>query len=267
MDLLPALRLHCPACGSALSLHERYAGGHCNDWQCRHRRDVARRRAELAAQLVQARDAAAAAAGVPDPAQVPVVMVRRHAGTDLVPVPELLREKLRAHMQSLQAEVEAAPDESAADDNDNDSAMPAELSAADPAALSGLLGQVCARCVGYCCRHGNSRNAFIDVAVMRRARLRQPDLPYQALVEAYLARLPDQHVLHSCGFHGVHGCTLAREQRGDICNEYECPGLEQVREAATHQGVQRFYVVRHSAEDGALGGFVPPLTPSLPARP
>jgi predicted nucleic acid-binding Zn ribbon protein len=259
MGALPTLRTHCPSCGKALSMHERFSGGLCSDWVCRHQRLTAERRAALSARLQALRDAAALASGLADTPAVPVVRVRYY-DTRLEPVPESQRQSLRCHLMALepevaalgQADAERADDALADEDDGGLASFPT-----DPQ-VDALLGQVCGRCTGYCCRLGFGRHAFLDAAALHRALRREPGLDHAALVARYLDALPALHHAGSCGFHGERGCVLARSQRASICNTFECPGLEQTRQLAEQKGVRRVFVVRHDDEHGPVGAFVPP---------
>lgn len=260
MSALPAQRLHCPACGKAMSQQERYAGDHCSDWTCRHRRLEKQRKAAFAARLEGERDAAARSVTASDAATAPVVVVRWY-DTPLEPVPEAQRLRLREHLLALLPEVTAQAGSEAAGTADEDEGMQPLLDAdaqqlADE--VDALLGQVCARCTGYCCRLGHSRQAFLDAPAMRRAQRLHPEATYEALVEAYLDAIPALHHAGSCAFHGERGCVLPRERRAAICNSFECPGLELTRRHAEQHAVRRVYVVRHDQEHGPEGGFAPP---------
>lgn len=258
--MLPALRSHCPACGRALSLHERHAeGGYCSDRLCRHRRLEAQRKEALAARMRADRDAAAAACGDPTAAQAPIVVVRWY-DTPLEPVPDSRREAFRAHLMALEPEVDAVLAGPPADDADPDPPpVPTEAERAVAAEVDALLGQVCARCTGYCCRLGAPRQAFLDVEALVRERRREPAASHEAIVAWYLAAVPALHHAGSCVYHGERGCVLPRERRAAICNLFECPGLEQTRRHAERDGVRRVYVVRHYEKDGPEGGFAPPV--------
>lgn len=250
-------RSHCLSCGRALSLHERHAdGGHCSDWQCRYRRDVARRRQALQARFREARDAAAAAAGDPSAAQAPVIVVRYYE-TPLEPVPEAQQQALRDHLMALAPAADALLADAAWPGDDADAAAPGSARV-DAAEVDALLGQVCARCTGHCCRLGYARHAFLDAEALAQQRRHNPTLDHAALVDRYLAALPALHHATSCAFHGEQGCVLPRPQRASICNRFECPGLEDTRRAAEQDGVRRVYVVRHGEAGGPQGGFAPP---------
>lgn len=256
MNLPPALRERCAACGAQLTRHERYSGGLCNDWQCRRRRAEAQRKAELAQRLRDERDAQALQAGAADARQAPVIVVRWYQA-DLEPVSAVQRQALRAHLMALQPAVEALA--AAADADQAAAADPAAPTDPGGGAVDALLAKVCARCTGYCCRLGYGRHAFLDAAALLRQRAGTGEAGHAELVDAYLAQIPPLHHADSCAFHGEHGCALPRSRRAAICNDFECPGLEQGRLHAERDGAQRLFVVRHDAEHEPDGGFVPPL--------
>lgn len=264
MHTLPSQRSQCPACGKALSLHERFAhGGYCADVSCRHRRLEAQRKAALAEWMRQDRDAAAARLGEPAAALAPIVVVRWYE-TLLVPVPAEQREALRVHLMALEAEVDtmmaAEPADEPGDAAMSPPADPAQQATA--AEVDALLGQVCARCTGYCCRLGYARHAFLDAPTLLAARRRRPGASHAEIVEDALAAIAPLHHAGSCAYHGERGCTQRREHRAAICNSFECPGLEQTRRHAEQDGVRRVYVVRHFERDGPEGGFAPPFEPA-----
>jgi predicted nucleic acid-binding Zn ribbon protein len=253
MPSLPALRTHCPACGRALNAHEQFAGEFCADWQCRRRRMEAEQRRLLARQMAVMRDDAAAAAGDTGLRTAPVVTVRWYE-TDLEPVPDHQREQLRSHLRSLEPDVHALAQHLAAAEPHPDP----QLDPTPNPEVDALLGQVCARCTGYCCRLGYSRMAFLDAPAMLASWQADPTAAYEELVDGYLAALPALHHAGSCGFHGAAGCVLPRGRRAAICNSFECPGLEATRAAAEQHGVRRVFVVRHDAEHVPVGAFAPP---------
>lgn len=258
MNTLPTQRKWCPACGAALTLHECYAGGFCSDWKCRHRRIEAQHKAEFNAGLVRDRDAAAAALGDPQAAAAPVVVIRRYA-TDpvLEPVPDAQRQAVHEHMQGLRSGFDALSAglaDALVDDAEPSTAVPPET----PADIDALLGDVCATCRGYCCRQGRAQHAFIDADQMHAAALRRPGASFDDVVAYYMNAMPAMHMSDSCIFHGDSGCVLPREDRAEICNSWECRGREQARQHAEIRGVRRIYLVRHQADVGSTGGFLPP---------
>lgn len=238
------LRTHCPACGAMLSAHERRAGGWCQAVACRHRRAEQRRREAWRQSLLALRDAEADG---PAQATAPVVEVRRRSD-GLVPLPDERRERLRAHLAAIVAVAAAAPEP--ADEATPDTAAAAQDDPGPP-----LLGAVCARCAGYCCHAGAWREAFIDAALVRRVHRQLPGRSLEEVIAGYLEALPARHVVDSCSFHGERGCALPRDWRSDICNSFECSGLEQVRAHAA-RGVAVVYLVRRGEQLGVDAGFV-----------
>ncbi len=204
---LPAWRHHCAACGKALTALERYGGGLCHDWRCRHRRTDAHHAEAFHQRQRDARDAAATLhpAIAESLKQAPVVTVRLYE-VGLAPVPEAQRQVLKDHLVALRSAVQALVEtETEGDDRgerterasgaegvavwdgaargevtaDADALAAQSPSTAPPpshgaalstaAAVDALLGQVCAACTGHCCRLGLSRHAFIDAATLAAA--------------------------------------------------------------------------------------------------
>lgn len=105
---LPAWRHHCAACGKALTALERYGGGLCHDWRCRHRRTDAHHAEAFHQRQRDARDAAAAQHPAISESlkQAPVVTVRLY-DVGLAPVPEAQRQALKDHLVALRPAVQA----------------------------------------------------------------------------------------------------------------------------------------------------------------
>jgi len=101
-----------------------------------------------------------------------------------------------------------------------------------------VLAAGCATCGGYCCA-GGGEHAYIDSRTMARVRRDNPDLDARAIIRLYTERLVPLSSRGSCLFHGVHGCTLGRALRAELCNAYYCNGLRDfMREAETPIKVQ-----------------------------
>lgn len=64
---------------------------------------------------------------------------------------------------------------------------------------------------------------------------RNPGLNPQQVLAAYLERLPKHNQFGSCINHTARGCSLNREMRSDICNNYVCEELGQVEQALRRQ--------------------------------
>ncbi len=256
MKPLLGLRSHCPACAAELSLHERHSGGFCLDWQCRWRRVEAQRRADFEQRMLAERDAAALRAKLPEARLAPMVVVRLYQ-TGLEAVPTAQREAMRSHLMALQPQVEAL--RAAAETRAATPAPDTAQGDCEKQEIDALLGQVCASCTGHCCRPGFGGHGFLDAAALFKLMQASPRLSHVELVESYIGAIPELHHAQSCAFHGEQGCALPRQRRADICNDFECPGLEATRQHAESSGVRRVWVVRRESFERAEVGFVPPL--------
>ena len=130
---------------------------------------------------------------------------------DLVPVAPARIRKLRRHLiEALRA---AAPKAGKAD---------------APPPLAGFIARValaaCALCRGWCCRKGGE-HAYLDERTLARICRATPGLSARAILRLYTDRVPAQAYEGSCIFHARQGCTLAPDQRSDVCNNYFCGGL------------------------------------------
>jgi hypothetical protein len=85
--------------------------------------------------------------------------------------------------------------------------------------LAGFPGVValtaCSLCKGWCCRNGDDE-AFLDGRTLSRLRLADPKITDQAIMQLYLARVPEAVYQNSCIFHGKRGRTLDRSMRADV---------------------------------------------------
>lgn len=88
-----------------------------------------------------------------------------------------------------------------------------------------LLAAACGGCRGNCCRTGLENNAFIDRYTFNKVKSRNPHLSEADIVGRYLGFLPSRSQQGSCLYHSEQGCTLPREFRADICNQFYCFGL------------------------------------------
>ncbi|TFW14838.1 hypothetical protein [Duganella callida] len=128
---------------------------------------------------------------------------------------------------------------------------------------STLPGRLCGFCGGGCCTKGGEQ-AYLTAAGMRRLMAERPYLSADAVVDAYLAHVPDSPMAGSCINHTRQGCSLPRDMRSDICNRYACDSLQQLQAALSESApVQTVLVVRrkqdhwHRAElrvDNAING-------------
>jgi hypothetical protein len=140
---------------------------------------------------------------------------------DPVPVPAGRRAAFEAHLERVfeQAAAEWAP------------LLPARAETSAPTngldeqdARLPVLASACAFCGGACCRDGGD-TAWIEVATVHRLLSGEAALDLDRLRAEYLAFLPAAANRDSCIYHGEHGCTLPRELRSNVCNQYACGGL------------------------------------------
>ena len=101
----------------------------------------------------------------------------------------------------------------------------------------------CATCRGYCCRLGADNNAFLDVPTLRRFRSLHPDLRRRRILDEYMSRIPETSAEGSCVYHGASGCTLPRQMRAAICNNYHCGGLERMQGTLAEPGITKVVIV------------------------
>jgi hypothetical protein len=211
-----------------LSALARVRGEVCDAMDCRRRETDVRGQAQRSAELEAERAAAAAAWNLPALAAAPVLWLRHHAHDFAPPAPSDIDE-LRAHLMALQADEPAPPDVDGEAPHD----------APSPAIANGL----CALCRGRCCRQGLQGMAFLEPRDLRGWLAQQPGASWAEAVDHYLGLVAPEHLQASCLFHGVHGCTLPRERRSEVCNQYACSTLEQLRDVAGAPADQAVVVV------------------------
>jgi hypothetical protein len=173
--------------------------------------------AAAAGGLDAARAAAARAWNAPAVATAPVVWLRDHAD-DLAPPDAADVAGLRAFLLALESEGPAS--------------VPAPEAASADEPLSALDAPLCALCRGRCCRFGLDGRAFLEPQHLRAWLARHPGASWADAVDHWLGFIGAEHLRASCLFHGRGGCTLPRERRSDVCNQFACDALEQARDAA-----------------------------------
>jgi hypothetical protein len=83
---------------------------------------------------------------------------------------------------------------------------------------------LCGLCRGGCCTQGGDR-AYLTVDTVRRVMRQQPQWSPADLVQAYMDRVAPRTERESCINHTKDGCSLPREMRSDVCNNYACASL------------------------------------------
>lgn len=217
----------CSVCGRPLAIPE-VGLGHCAGRPaCRVAFHMARQRDRFQLQserLKAARELALplrdrGAAGALDPGAYPLALIPfyRAAVTDL---PVERQQAIRDRLISFISQAEEDTDE-------EDEANPRPPPDWSPE-VDAVLGQACGVCRGKCCRTGRD-HAYLSPAVIRRYRLAHPEQGPEQVLEAYLAHIGPQTMEGSCVYHTATGCTLPRDMRSRVCNDYFCPELNDLR--------------------------------------
>jgi hypothetical protein len=249
----PAARASaCRLCGRPLSALARLRGDVCDAMDCRRRAADAIARGRREAELQALRATAAREWQQPELAAAPVLWLRHHDDDFTAPSPIDLAE-LRGHLMALQDE---PPEPPAPDD-----AVPAPAIAA-----VALGGQLCALCRGRCCRFGLQGRAFLRAPQLRAWLAEHPGAAWADAVDHYLGLVASEHLHSSCLFHARDGCTLPRERRSQVCNDYACESLEQLREVAAGDPLATVVVGIVASHDlHGAAGLTPQGTRRLPA--
>jgi hypothetical protein len=118
-----------------------------------------------------------------------------------------------------------------------------------PAPDSALPDRLCACCGGGCCTLGGD-HAYLTVPTLRRFMAQHPELNPEQVLAAYLARLPRYGQFGSCIHHTARGCSLSRDMRSDICNQYVCEERGQIEQALQQQqNIKTILVVRRKLDN------------------
>jgi hypothetical protein len=92
----------------------------------------------------------------------------------------------------------------------------------------GLLGQACVTCRGQCCRLGNT-HAFQTVETIKRWFVLNPESSIDDCREACFSFLHSHSIGNSCIFLGNKGCRLPKQMRSNMCNNWICRDLENLK--------------------------------------
>lgn len=225
----------CRLCERPLT-RAQLAGKVCDDDDCQ-RRIADERRVAQARLWREARERFEQRAGSVRSAAAPLLGVSDPDGYELgrvpylpnrtTPLPGRRRAAYVAHLVETVAEAFAAR------------AAGVELSEFDPQhdqrynvappteAIGVVLGRGCAQCRGACCPQGDTR-AFLDVPTIARYLAQHPDATEAEVVDAYVAYLGSRTIAGGCVNQGARGCTLPREMRSAICNNFLCGGLREL---------------------------------------
>ena len=201
----------CRRCGQALPALARRRGDLCDSMDCRRLEADAHARTRRTSAMDRARSAAASAWNDPALAAAPVLWLRHHA-EGFEPPEAVDVAELRAALTALETDERPAP---------------RARSDAPPTPADGHL---CALCRGRCCALGLRGKAFLEPHDLRGWLAQRSEATWADAVDHYLAFVPAEHLQGSCLFHGERGCTLPRERRSDVCNDFACDALERWRD-------------------------------------
>jgi hypothetical protein len=126
----------------------------------------------------------------------------------LQPMDPTRRETLQQHIQELLA-TQSVATEAAVTESTN----------------SELVKAACSTCRGFCCRKGGD-SAYLTADTIARVRMQHPAMSDADIASVYSSSVPETSMAHSCVFHGEQGCSLQREFRAQICNDYHCDPLD-----------------------------------------
>ncbi len=208
----------------------------CDDADCQ-RRVAAERRAEQMRRWHEARERFERRASGVRSATAPSLGVNDPDGYDLARVPYLPNRTTRlparrraayvVHLRETVAQAFAeraggveSPDFDLQHDQRYNVAAPSE-------AIGVVLGRGCAQCRGACCPQGGTR-AFIDAPTIARYLAQHPTATEEEVVAAYLGYLGMRTIAEGCVNQSARGCTLPREMRSTICNNFLCGGLREL---------------------------------------
>ncbi len=153
-------------------------------------------------------------------------------------LPAQRRRAFRDHLKSLIERAVTRPPLPPESPQDNISAEDARLQAAS--------GSACACCQGSCCRGGAHTHAYLGVETLQRYMAAHPDQSPGKVLANYMRHIGDETCTGSCVYHRVDGCSLPREMRAAICNEFYCRGLREFQANAPATGPVRGFFIATS---------------------
>ncbi|MGZ4957896.1 MAG: hypothetical protein ACXV7J_01475 [Methylomonas sp.] len=212
----------CRGCGARLTVLQTVRGL-CDDPECR-RKDVAyQEELRRLHKLARIREA------IPEAwqADTSLAILPRNQQR-LIP---LGHERINAHRRYLEQIVQEAAELHDA------GVAPAETSATtcgvSPAQANlAVLGAACGLCGGYCCNTGGN-TAWLEPDSIVRLFGAISAVDWNAIVENYLSHLPEISFENSCIYHAENGCSLPKNIRSGVCNQYLCRGLAEVAHAVS----------------------------------
>lgn len=237
----------CRICSRPLSIQDGFRGI-CTAPECRRAAvaDQAREHHEqrvqqeriLREQAVRLREQVMSRFGVrkPDTFRLAVIPAAVHRITRL---PAQRRREFREYLVKLIDRALVLPLAPAVDPD-----PAAELdSSLQEARLQAASNSACACCQGSCCRGGAYTHAYLTLETLRRYRVLHPDQSSHKILAAYMRHVGGETCEGSCVYHRADGCSLPREMRAAICNEFYCGGLREFRAGVSATGSVRGFFV------------------------
>lgn len=218
----PAAAAICRGCGAKLTVLQ-IVRGLCDDPECR-RKDVAyQEELRRLYTLTQIRESIPKS-WHPDTA---LALLPRNQQR-LIP---LGRERINAHRRYLEQIVQETAELHDAGITPTETSATTNGVSPTQANLS-VLGAACGLCGGYCCNTGGN-TAWLEPASIARLFRQAPSVARDGIVEHYLCHLPETSYENSCIYHAENGCSLPKNIRSSVCNQYICRGLAELARAVS----------------------------------
>ncbi|MCB1771737.1 MAG: hypothetical protein KDJ31_18875 [Candidatus Competibacteraceae bacterium] len=235
----------CKICGRPLSIREQLFGV-CANAACQHAMVADRARQEreqrekwyqaVREQAARLRRRVASNFGIPDEESFRLTVVPASL-SQIIRLPAQRRREFRNYLKELIDKAFIRPIPPAVDPGQT-----APLSDED-ARLQAASGQACACCRGSCCQGGGFTHAYLEIATIQRYRTAHPNQRPRGVLAAYMNYVGDETAEGSCVYHQTDGCSLPKEMRADICNDFYCGGLQDFRQSVMADSPVRGFFV------------------------
>jgi hypothetical protein len=105
--------------------------------------------------------------------------------------------------------------------------------------------KACSICRGGCCSIG-AEHAFLKKETLLSYVSGHPDQKPEQVLAAYMKYLPEKSFKDSCVNHTEMGCSLPRNMRSRVCNDFLCDPLNKLRELFTQKPLPKgvFFISR-----------------------
>jgi len=235
----------CKNCGRPLSIREKHFGI-CAAPECQRAMIVERVRQERAQretwyqavreQAARLRKQTTSSFGIPNEQSFRLAVVPASLSR-ITRLPAQRRREFRNYLRKLIDQAFAKPIPPATDPGQT-----APLADED-ARLQAASGQACACCRGSCCQGGGFTHAYLEIATIQRYRTAHPHQHPRQVLAAYMNYVGDETAEGSCVYHRTDGCSLPKEMRADICNDFYCGGLQDFRQSVMADSPVRGFFV------------------------